>query len=301
MTVRGYTPRQNPAYRPGDPRALAAGLLLLAVACTHPVPRQPVTGVVPVTIPSPPAVAGRLVLLRSPVAREYVVGQRARITITSDSGMAQDSFSLVLEASVRRVTDGGFAGLVRSIVLSRQDSSPVPVPGVVTPFAFSSAPVARGVAPAPVSRAGDGDVCRASGHVPLAVLRDLLFEIPDTLSVGMVWTDSGRYNVCRDGVHLRIESRRLFRVSALPADPDQARVIVDRESSVSMVGERVRGEDTTRVNGTGAGTARYTVSLRGGGVQAATGTARLSLFIQGGTRREQAEQISTLRISLREP
>jgi hypothetical protein len=63
----------------------------------------------------------------------------------------------------------------------------------------------------------------------------------------------------------------------------------------------VRGEDTTRVDGTGRGSLRYEIDAVTGNVESGSGTALLDLVVRGRIRSERARQSSAVLISRRVP
>ena len=301
MTVRSCWLRQNPAYRPGGSRLLRrlAGAtlgVLLVGGCAPRVPEQVIKAPAPVVAPLPDlpvAWAPRPTL----VAREYQVEQRALVTTTTDSGARDDSVSLHVSASVRNTLDRGVAGLVRGVTVGAPGAAAQPLPGVTFPYAFAASASVRGLeAPLVLSAAGDGNACVSPAQSVLGALRDLVFRVPDSLSVGVQWADSSSVATCRDGVPLDIRSLRTFRVVRYERRGDRDVVLVDRTMQTSVRGESVRGDDTTRVEGSGRGSLRYEIDPLTGDVESATGSATLDLGVRGRVRSERALQSSAVRI-----
>jgi hypothetical protein len=234
----------------------------------------------------------------SALTREFSIDQRAVFTTTTDSGTASDSTSLLVELSFRRTADGGAAGLLRSAALSASGGTPVPFPGVVASTAFFAPPSARGVLSVPAVRGGRADPCRSPADVPLAVVRDLLIQVPDTLRVGTTWSDSGSFDTCRDGAVITASSRRSFRARQFVPDTAGGSFVVDRTSRMTVRGAAIRGEDTTYIEGTGTGTMSLRLDARSGAVISAEGTSELDLAVRGRTKTERARQAGRARVSL---
>jgi hypothetical protein len=104
---------------------------------------------------------------------------------------------------------------------------------------------------------------------------------------------------CRDGVQLYVSGVRTFRVSALAVGPEASSLTVVRDLSVSLRGDRTRGDDTTRVAGTGSGQVQYLIDSRTGAVLEASGWGRLDMSIRARFRGERAVQTTGVRIMLR--
>jgi hypothetical protein len=302
MTVRSFTLRQNPAYRPGDPRALRLIALgwLAGIACAAPVPRQaPTPRAEPVPI-SAPVVPTRWVISHALVSREYSLDQRALVTVTNDSGTFADSTAISVDLSFRRTTDGGAAGLIQGASLSAAGGSPTPYPGLTFPLAFVASPVRAGILPVPTQRSPViSGPCRAVSDAPLGSVRDLLIRVPDTLVVGTSWSDSGSYQTCRDGIPLTVSASRRFRVSEYRSTPGA--LVVDRTAQFTLRGFAARSGDTTFVEGTGTGAMRYTIDPASGAILNGDGTGALDLIVRGRTKSERARQTSRVRVVPRTP
>jgi hypothetical protein len=250
----------------------------------------------------PPVVVAPVVqtawpIVPSALTREFSIDQRAVFTTTTDSGTASDSTSLVVELTFRRTADGGAAGLLRSASLSASGGTPMPFPGLVASTAFLAPPSARGVLAVPAVRGGRADPCRSPADVPLAVVRDLLIQVPDTLRVGTTWTDSGSFDTCRDGAVIRVSSRRSFRAREFLADTAGGSFLVERNSRTTVRGAAIRGDDTTHIEGAGTGTMNLRLDARSGALIGAEGTSELDLVVRGRTKTERARQVGRARVS----
>jgi hypothetical protein len=133
----------------------------------------------------------------------------------------------------------------------------------------------------------------------VGLLRDVLVQPPDTAQPGVVWIDSGTMETCRDGVQLYVSGVRTFRISALASGPEPSAFAVFRDLSLSLRGDRTRGDDTTRVTGTGSGQVQYLIDSRTGAVLEASGWGRLAVSVRARSRSERAVQTTGIRIALR--
>lgn len=312
MTVRSSPLRQNPAYRPGDshpllPRRLffrALAIVVLVVsACRSPIPQQPISVRGPDQPPDPVRQTS-WVLTPSLLSRDYHIEQRATIVTTLDSGAAfVDSASIAVEATLREVGDGSSAGLIQSVVVTAPGLAPTSMPGLNVPFAFVAQRLSATPAlqltplPRPVVR----DPCESKSDVPLGVLRDFLIVPPGVLAIGGTWSDSGSYITCRDGARLNVFSRRTFHVAAHDTSGGRGVLLVDRRSVTDLEGRVVRGEDTTRVSGSGTGTMRLVLDASSGSIISADGAGFLDVLVRGSTREERARQTFVSTAVLRVP
>ena len=300
MTIRSTLLRQNPAYRPGN--SLPLVWLLLATAtlgCSTRIPEQVVSGPhpEPVRVDEPP----RAWTPRPGLpAHEYVIDQRARVTTTTDSGIVEDSTSLVVSASVRHVPGAGIAGLLLAIAVGPPGIAAVTPPGLSLPYAFSAPVVPVGSQYAPSGRAAT-DPCTTPAHVALGALRDLLVRMPDFMPFGVEWSDSGSFITCRDGVRLELSTTRRFKLVGFEQRPDGGVLRVARTATSTLRGSTARGDDTTRVEGTGTSTLQYELDAATAAVLAASGSGSLDVVVRGARRTQRARQTSSVRISVRVP
>jgi hypothetical protein len=174
----------------------------------------------------------------------------------------------------------------------------VPLPGITAAIAFTGPPTARGVLPVPGIRGPRADPCRSPIEVPLAAVRDLMIQVPDTVRIGTSWSDSGSFDTCRDGAAITVTVRRAFRVQRFLPDTAGGILVVDRATRMSVRGAAVRGEDTTHIEGTGTGSMVLRLDARSGAVAGPEGTNDLSIVVRGRTKTERARQVGRARISL---
>lgn len=148
MTIRSFSLRQNPAYRPGFSLSPLAALLLVTapVACVRRVPETVLAGApaAPAPVVARPA---RWAPKPTGTAADYVVEVDGALTIDDAAGPSRDSTALRLTASVRRAAGTGFSGVVRAVTVRS--------PGMNTPVALPRIPL-----PAPYSANASIGVCR---------------------------------------------------------------------------------------------------------------------------------------------
>ena len=300
MIIRSNTLRQNPAYRPGNSRSIRWGILTAStlLACYTRVPEQAIAIPPAAKPPDAPLVASVWTPRPGTLAREYLVENSARVVTTTGSGSTDDSTAIAIQASIRQVAGGGLAGLLRDIVVSSPGVARTRMPGVVLPYPFAAAGVSQGNQYSPTGLVGTG-ACSVGAHNALGALRDLLVRMPDTLRVGKEWADSGRFEACRAGVNLELASVRAFRVTALESGLSGVVLVVVRTATTTVRGVSVRGDDTTRITGSGSSTLRYEVDPITGTVLGADGSGSLDLAVRGRVQSESARQTQAVRISPR--
>lgn len=301
MTVRSFALRQNPAYRPGDSHALARAVgavaLLLSAACVSNIPRQPVA-LPPAPPPAPVAPARPSVwrLVPSTLSREYRSEQVAEVRVTSDSGLSVDTTSLDVQLSFRRTTQGA-SGLIHTATVGGATA----VPGLLFPLAFSVPRIQRGVISSAVTAARPTAAltrgCQGAADAVLAVARDFAVHLPDSVMIGTAWSDTGTFDICRDGAVLAVTVSREFVVREFTPAGDSGSLAVDRVIRTSLKGQASRGDDTTRIEGSGSGRMRMILDSRSGSLLSAEGTSDLDLVVRGALKSERARQSARARIT----
>ena len=303
MIIRSCSLRQNPAYRSGNSLPLFRWLLLVAAAsaCRGRVPEQAISPPSPQPTPVE-AMPTSWVLRPGLLSREYRIEQRARVAVVLDSAAPQaDSTSIVVDASVRNAPPTGLTGLIRSVMVGALGTGPVVFPGVVLPYAFTAAEPRPGVQVSLSGRPVSSDPCASPAQVPLSVIRDLLVRPPDSLSLGREWSDPGAFSVCRDGVRLDAQSKRHFKVTGYETLGGTGFLLVARTGVTVFGGLSARGDDTTRVDGSGTNTMRYVLDSTTGDVVSASGTGALDLVVRGALQSQRAHQTSAIHVVLRTP
>lgn len=276
-------------------------MVATAAACRGRVPEQAISS--PGPLPAPvDEMPTSWVLRRGSLSREYHIEQRARVTVVLDSaGPQADSTSIRVDASMRSVPASGITGLIRSVVVGAPGTGPVTFPGLVLPYAFIATAPRPGGQSSLVGRPELADPCASSAQVPLSVIRDILVRPPDSLSLGREWSDSGAFSVCRDGVRLDAQSKRLFKVTGYERLGGTGVLLVARTGVTVFRGLSVRGDDTTHVDGSGTNTMRYTLDPLTGDVVSASGTGTLDIVVRGALKFQRAHQTSAVHVLLRTP
>ena len=129
----------------------------------------------------------------------------------------------------------------------------------------------------------------------------MFVRAPDSVAIGREWSDSGTYVTCRDGVRIDVMSRRRFRITAYERRDSSSVLIASRTGTITLRGLAVRGDDTTRVDGSGSNSMWYELDATTGHVVAAAGTGSLDLTVRGARKSQRAHQTSALQISIRAP
>ena len=133
-------------------------------------------------------------------------------------------------------------------------------------------------------------------HVALTSVRDLLIRAPDSLRVGIAWSDSGSSTTCRDGVRIGLHARRRFLLTDAQRREEGWVLLVTRTAVTTLRGETIRGTDTTRIDGTGSSTLQYEIAASTGAIISASGTGSVEIVVRGAVRAEHARQTSSVRI-----
>jgi hypothetical protein len=239
------------------------------------------------------------VIARDLLAREYLIEQAAEISITTDSGSSADSSALHVAASVRSTAGGGVSGLVRSAMVRTGGAPEAALPGITLPLVFSGAPTPLGTQHVLIGRNVPTDPCQSPAPVLLNSIRDLFVAVPETLTIGRVWSDSGHSESCRGGARLTGSTTRRFSVRGYEVRDGLSVLLVDQRSTSRLRGMATRGGDTTVVEGLGSGTGELVLDATTGAIVSATASATLEILIRGAVRSERARQL--LRTSVVRP
>lgn len=235
------------------------------------------------------------------LAREYLIEVASRVITTTDSGTSTDSTELAVEASIRETADGGRSGLVRAATYRPPDGASASLPGLVFPFAFTASSSPADVPLDPVAQPAPSDPCSATSHVALAAVRGALVALPESVTIGRAWADSGTVITCRGGVRLAVSSARAYRVLAHEVRGESDVLVLGRSTRLAIAGSAARRGDTTWVEGSGTENAQLIVSASTGHLIRAEGTGTISVVVRSALRVERAEQSSRYRASLRDP
>jgi hypothetical protein len=173
--------------------------------------------------------------------------------------------------------------------------SPVPA-GLTLPFAFSADYPAQG-RQLVFSTVSPAAPCSSGGLAVAQSLRDLWFRPPDTLRVGTTWEDSASYVVCRDGIPLRAEVRRAFRITGAEERVGRPTLLLSRSSRTSIEAEALLSGEAISVSGSGSGELSYAIDPADGEILSARGIAMLDLVVRSRLRTQRVHQVSDTRVA----
>lgn len=303
--------RQNPAYRPRDsfllymrtPSLFIAALsgAFLLGGCSRSVPEQTITRSVPqhAIAAATPTVTAAWGYRASPTRHQFVVAQRALLTIRQDTTTRTDSvFSRTEVGYTVFASTGRLTGSVTTFRAQLGTGVAATPSGLRVPFTFvGTLSASRHTQLEFLSPAGATTPCASVALSVSHSLRDLWFQPPDTLHVGTSWEDSATVMVCRDGVPLRSIVRRTFRVRS--ADGAAGRVIltVVRTSRAIIEGEGAQSGEAVKVNGDSAGELVYVIDPATGTILSAEGVSTLHLQLSSRLRNQEIRQTAEMRIS----
>ena len=303
--------RQNPAYRPRDsfllhmrtPSLFIAALLgaFLLGGCNRSVPQQTITGAVPqpAIAAATPTVTAGWGYRASPTRHQFVVAQRALLTIRQDTITRTDSvFSRTEVAYTIFASTGRLTGSVTAFRAQLGTAVAATPVGLRVPFTFVATMFAsRHVQLEFLSPAGATTPCASVALSVSQSLRDLWFQPPDTLRIGTSWEDSATVMVCRDGIPLRAVVRRSFRVRAADGAAGHVILTVVRTSRASIDGEGAQSGEPVKVNGDSTGELVYLVDPATGTILSAEGASILHLQLTSRQRNQEIRQTSEIKIS----
>jgi len=271
-----------------------------ALACAPLAPSSRTRG--PVSAPTRAAdpLAGPWVLRDLGARRRQSAEWRTLVTTQADTLVRIDTLRGELEvawSAVPETSPPRLAGLVSDFRTARGDAPLEPPNGISLPFSFTAEWRSAGTQPAFVIP--DGERCDVPMAAAVQPLRDFWMSPPDTLRAGLVWEDSTRHNICRDGIVIAVETHRRFTASGARLRDGQLVVLVARASRTTLVGRGVQFGDSVFVAGAGEGSAMLELSLSGGVIVVGEGTSELRVDFRGSRRTQRVVQEG--RLTLREP
>ncbi len=284
--------------------SLALAVMIIA-ACRTPVPQQVI---VPEAPPPPPVVAkvtdGPWSWTPVRERRAYQVTQRAVVTTRQDTLTRIDTVASELGAAFTQFVQANrISGSLTSFRVAtgaRAAAAPAGVTFPITLAATSSGSAMPWTMTAPAeSNACAATVGSTNGSTAWTIaqgVRDLWFRAPDTLRVGTRWRDSTSYTSCRDGIPLRLQVQREFRVSAVTEREGRAVLTVLRETRTTLTGDGVQFGESVRFTGSGTGALQYEIEPVSGELLGGTGSSTLEFTMQSRLRTQRVQQAAVITI-----
>lgn len=274
------------------------GAVSLAVSCASPAgapaPRPAPTSAAPVVrnaLEAPWAVTRRVGSFANTIRLSSQLISRV------DSVEHTDSSTAIIRVSWTRLAGEAparLSGLVSEYGVGVGVLDPAPLVGLRLPVPFSAID-GQGASQAQLDVALSG-ACSLSAVV-LPPARELFVSPPHSLRAGSSWSDSLSYTICRDSVPLQVRSARSFKVVGAERRQEVVVVLVDRTSTVTMLGEGTQFGETLKIAAEGSGTMRLELRLDDGSVFAALGEAELRMTMRGRRRSQDLKQHTRIEIT----
>ncbi len=282
-------------------RSLVGALVLAVVAgvsaCRPPVPEQVLRS--PAPTPAKPPL-GAHAEWWTPRANDdsitFVIDATSVLHVFQDTVARTDSISAHTEVLWRGVTAGRFSGRV-AVFATRMGNTTALFSSGALPVTFSGD--AR--TPASVRLASPAPSCMApapAATVAAAIYstRDLWFRLPDTLRIGTVWQDTATMVQCRDGIPLRLNSVRSYRVTQTESVAAAVVLVITRDQHLTLTGRGDQWGEEVAADGAGNSQMTFRVSAATGAVITAEGTGVLELRFGGTRRMQRVRQMTVTRI-----
>ena len=282
-------------------RSLTLGLLgtvSFAASCASPAP-APAVG---------PAPASAAPIVRDSLESPWAVARRvgsfantirfsSQLVSRVDSAERTDSSTAIVRVSWTRLAGeepARLSGLVSEYGVGIGTLGPAPLVGLRLPVPFS-ATAGRGATQAQLDVAFSGACSLAT--VVMQPARDLFVSTPPSLKAGSTWGDSSSYTICRDSVPLQVRSARSFTVVGAERRAGVVLLLVDRTSTVTMLGEGSQFGETLTVAAQGSGTMRLELRLDDGSIFTALGESELKMMMRGRRRSQDLTQHTRIEIT----
>lgn len=274
------------------------GAVSLAVSCASPAgapaPRPAPTSATPVVrnaLEAPWTMARRVGSFANTIRlSSQLISRVDRVERT-------DSSTAIIRVSWTRLAGeepARLSGLVSEYGVGVGMLDPTSLVGLRLPVPFSATD-GRGALQARLDVALSG-ACSLSAGV-LQPTRELFVSTPLSLRAGSSWSDSLSYTICRDSVPLQVRSARSFKVVGAERRQEVVVVLVDRTSTVTMLGEGTQFGETLKIAAEGSGTMRLELRLDDGSVFAALGEAELKMTMRGRRRSQDLKQHTRIEIT----
>ncbi len=280
--------------------AALSGAFLVG-GCTGSVPEQTITRAVPrpVVVAATPILTTGWGYRASPIRHQFVVAQRALLTIRQDTATRTDSvFSHTEVAYTVFASTGRVTGSVTSFRAQLGTTAAATPVGLKVPFSFvATLSASRHTQLEFLSPAAATTPCASVALSVSQSLRDLWFQPPDTLRIGTAWEDSSIVLVCRDGIPLRSIVRRIFRVRSADGPTGHVVMSIVRTSRTKIDGEGAQSGESIKVNGDSVGELVYLVDPATGTILSAEGASTLRLQLSSRLRNQEIHQSADIRIS----
>lgn len=277
--------------------------LVLASACRPPVPQQ-------VIVPeAPPAAAPVVASVTagpwswSPVRerRTYVVTQRALITTKQDTLTRLDTVTSELSTAFTQFVQANrISGSLSAFKVSNGMRPAATPAGITLPITIAATAVPSGFGAMQqwsITTPVEGAPCSNTAWTVVQGVRDLWFRAPDTLRIGTTWRDSTSYTSCRDGIPLRLQVQRTFRVSAVAERDGRAVLTVLRETRTTLAGDGVQFGESVHFTGSGSGSLQYELEPASGELLIGSGTSTLEFTMQSRLRTQRVQQAAVITIA----
>lgn len=263
----------------------------------------------PAAAPAPrPAPASAAPVVRDSLEAPWVVVRRvgsfantirlsSQLASRVDSVDRADSSTAIVRVSWTRLAGEGparLSGLVSEYGVGAGALDPTPLVGLRLPVPFS-ATGGRGGTQAQLDVVLSGACSLAA--VAMQPARDLFVSTPPSLTAGSTWGDSSTYTVCRDSIPLHVRSARSFTVVGAERRAEVVVLLVDRTSTITMLGDGSQFGETLTIAAEGSGTMRVELRLDDGTVFAALGESELKMTMRGRRRSQTLTQHTRTEIS----
>lgn len=216
-----------------------------------------------------------------------------------DSAGQRDSQQLVSRAAatvrVHRSPTGAFEGTGRLTGYS-VTSALVSAPIVVDSLRFDV--VLDSLALRVVMQPPLANECDRPETGALALVRDVLWRVPTTVSVGDRWRDSTVQLVCRSSLPLVVRTTSEYVVTDTVRQSAGVLLVITRTSQMRVEGKTTSPWRLIDVNGTGQGTHEARVAVISGAVREVRGTSTLTLQVTDRTTPSSVRsQVVTQRVT----
>lgn len=234
----------------------------------------------------------------TPVSQKVSIVTTAVVAITGDNAVRTDTLHTVLGASyVQTANRQRIDGLLSDFRFAA-GSTPLAVPaGLQLGRPFSAdvqAPNKHYVFRLPAENSACTDATLSS----LQGMHEAWIPVPDTLALGLVWSDTLRTITCRDRIMLRVTAVRRFRVRRATVD-SAGRVLlaIERTTSGKLAGAGEQFGEALGIAGESTGTLLYSFDTSEGRLLHADGNSVLTFALTSRRRSQTARQESQVKIT----
>jgi len=264
---------------------------------------RPVTRAAP-RLPAPAATAGTLNTAGpwphgvSYATQGLTIATYAIVVVSGDNATRTDTLSATLDASYAWVRSAGLR-VIGSLTNYRVavGGGAAAAPAGLTPNRPFAAEESRAAGPLAFTVPVASTACADPTLSTLQGLHDAWIPLPDTLRLGLEWSDTVQTLSCRDRLPVRGVNARQFRVQRADVENGRVILLIGRRSSGQLAADGEQFGEQVSLGGETTGAMHYVLDIASGLLLRANGTSSLELTFKSRRRNQRVKQVGELTLT----